>query len=518
MKSSKDILIELARERTESEAHSWGAAGLVQRPANEVLRQVPTDIHVGKEVFADAVKTEDELVGRLGGRKWRDKLRKLGWFTMLYYGATENPLRHKPADDHDMPILPMPCTGARLVRTFGSKGAVHNMLKLCMRIGLVARVTHTYRFGCRDSDQNYGYLYAYNRDVAALIRKACRKHRLEPRPPQIAAHSSEYRCVWDRIDREAYGEADDDEQGIDVAITGGPEGRNISAADAERITLRTRRVGVRGVSDAEVERIIKLRYAELIAPRSLYIDEMNREFLPVDERIKFEMNVKRDRRDFIKRIGWRAASSIVSLKEHANGNPNYTGRWRKEYLDSEYGKDGYFEFDVRASIYQISHLLNFGEWIGNRRDPYEIMFGRRFASREEREAYKSICMALYFDHPNLILSHNLPKLQGCVDKYGKNRLKEVFAAEAKAMEAFTGEKFHNEIFLHESLLYVDFVYWLRKERGVPVTQIYDGFYVEKGGIDEEELECELERCARKYLADYRQWRRLTSGRCDLMGK
>ena len=72
------------------------------------------------------------------------------------------------------------------------------------------------------------------------------------------------------------------------------------------------------------------------------------------------------------------------------------------------------------------------------------------------------------------------------------------------MVSFTGRKFYNEIFLHESLLYIDFVHELR-QRGIEVVQVYDGFYMREGAASNEELERLMRQCAMRYYADYRTW-------------
>ena len=82
------------------------------------------------------------------------------------------------------------------------------------------------------------------------------------------------------------------------------------------------------------------------------------------------------------------------------------------------------------------------------------------------------------------------------------------------MRGFTGDKFFNEVFLHESLIYIDFVHALR-EMGIDVVQIYDGFYLRKGLVAEHELEWMMRECAMKYLAEYRAWLKRDGQAVDL---
>ena len=215
----------------------------------------------------------------------------------------------------------------------------------------------------------------------------------------------------------------------------------------------------------------------------------------------FNPNLKYGKNGRLIRIGLRATNHIVSLEkdeEEANG------KTRMEYLTEYFGTDEIQVYDVRASIYQIRRLLNFGEWIGNGQDPYEKMFGRPFKNKAEREAYKSFCMSLYFDNPNEIYAHNRRAIPFCVSQYGKGAIKDAIFKAEESMRGFTGDKFFNEVFLHESLMYIDFVHTLR-EMGIEGVQIYDGFYLRKGLVAEHDLEWMMRECAMKYLADYRAW-------------
>ena len=493
------LLIEVARERKLNMDLDClpKAIGCVDF-GDEEVRPPPPDVQFRMADFKDPVRTGEELVARLG-RKWRVSLSNLGKFYMLY-GAVLDGQLEDGEEDPCAPILPIPCTGKRLVSVFGSAQKVNRLLMLCGKVGFLARLPGAYRFGSRDKKYNYSYYYAYNRMVAHIIRYECFARRIK-----IELPSQEMDRAPAEVESDYYryisGEIDESERVTEWDLP--PR----LAKVADRITLRTRRIGVKEVSDKEAEDVVFRRYSDLILPRQMLIYEMNKDCLPPAEQIKFKQKVHRDARGYIISIGLRATSSIVSLKAHGLENPNYIGMLRKEYLDNLYGEGGYFEYDVRASIYQIAHLLNFGNWNGNSRDPYEIMFGKAFANSDERDAYKSICMALYFDSPTLILNHNRRRIPKCYRRYGKEMLNRMFAEAMERMEAFTGEKFYNEIFLHESLLYVDFTYWLRKEKGVLLTQIYDGFYIQNGDISEQELDEGLARCAVRYRYDYERWRK-----------
>lgn len=463
--NDKDIIIDVATERNEN-------IDLIkdERPKFKFDFK-PTD-------FKNYIKSEKGLKSALG-RKWMPNLKDIGRFAKIYQPITSNYFKiDDEGKNHPVSVLPISCRSSNLIETFGNQSAVSRLIKKCLRIGLLVRMDNQYHFDNRRAKKNYSYFYAYNKSVEHLVIDVCRRRKIDIEAPM----EKDYTIVGTLAD----------------AI-------KLPQADYGRITLKTGRIGLAGYNSKSAEETIKRvimaeKYGRLIMPRLAKIAAMNIR-LPEEQRIVFNPNLKYSKNGRLIRIGLRATSHIVSLeKDEEKAN----GKTRMEYLIEHFGTDEIQEYDVRASIYQISHLLNFGEWIGNGQDPYEKMFGRPFKNKAEREAYKSFCMALYFDNPNEIYAHNRRAIPFCVSQYGKDAIKDAIFKAEESMCGFTGDKFFNEVFLHESLMYIDFVHALR-DMGIDVVQIYDGFYLRKGLIDERELEWMMRECAMRYLAEYRAW-------------
>lgn len=463
--NDRDIIIDVATERNDN-------IDLIkdERPKFKFDFK-PSDFKV-------YIKSEKGLKSALG-RKWKPNLADIGRFAKMYQPITSNYFKiDEEGNNHPVSILPISCKSSNLIESFGNQSAVSRLIKKCQRIGFLVRMDKHYHFNKRRAKKNYSYFYAYNKSVEHLVIDFCRRMKIEIETPREKDNTIV--CTFaDTI--------------------------KIPQADYDRITLKTGRIGLAGYNSKSAEETIKRvimaeKYGRLIAPRLAKISAMNMR-LPEEQRIVFNPNLKYSKNGRLIRIGLRATSHIVSLeKDEEKAN----GKTRMEYLTEFLGTDKIQEYDVRASIYQISHLLNFGEWMGNGQDPYEKMFGRPFKDKAEREAYKSFCMSLYFDNPNEIYAHNRRAIPFCVSQYGKNAIKGAIFKAEESMRGFTGDKFFNEVFLHESLMYIDFVYTLR-DMGIDVVQIYDGFYLRKGLIDEKELEWIMRECAMKYLADYRAW-------------
>ena len=453
-----------------------------ERSHNRKANDKRPDFHFdfGPSDFKDYAKTESELTKRLG-RKWKTNLEDIGRFCLEYQSVTSNYFKtNEEGVNHDVSIYPISCRNSNLLLLFKNPSAVSRMLKKCRKIGLLVRMNTDYCFGNVRKSRNYCYHYAYNKSVEHLVIGVCKEKgiNLEERKNE------------------------------DTIVSTFAARSKISDEDKSRITLKTSRIGLVGYDNEDGEEAIKdyimhEKYGRLIVPRESKIKMINKK-LPSRHRIRFAPNLKYNKKGRLISIGLRATNEIVSLKAHESEHPNYRGMTRPDYLKKYFGTGSYTSYDVRASIYQISHLLNFGEWMGNGHDPYQMMFGESFARPEDRDAYKSFCMALYFDNPNVIYAHNRLFIPCSVAQYGKDAIKKAIADAEESMCRFTGEKFFNEVFLHESLLYIDFVYELRM-RGIEVVQIYDGFYIPQGSISIEELEQLMRDCAMNYLGEYRNW-------------
>ena len=203
---------------------------------------------------------------------------------------------------------------------------------------------------------------------------------------------------------------------------------------------------------------------------------------------------------------------------------------KQKYCDKVFGHDNWFEFDRKGSIYNLTYSLNNKEYLDNSIDIYEKMNNVKFDSKDERNLYKLTQMSVYFSTYRRTVSFIyrylqtkyengvIPKdKQELISSYWKlvtkgkamewadfaAALKEHFDARKKAMKKFIGdnkayidkgskysENFEKNldsfIFMKESEIYLEFVTKLR-ERGLRVVQIYDGFYLQKGAISENEL-------------------------------
>lgn len=437
--------------------------------ANERLKNAPvkksqSHIDFHEEDFKNAPSSEDELLKRLGHR-WKYNLSRLGSVIEVYKHITANYLK----DSTKFPtILSIACTNKTLLGIFGNKMNVSEAIRLGRRVCLVQCVSEKYRFG--NFRWRFSKQYAWNKSIEKTILNLIKVHNIS-----VRVHEKDL----------------DDVDVDEIDVTSHDPSEN-----SQKIKVSSKLKGV-STANNDARSALGHRYNWSAKETKGWSDFMNRFLLPPEQRIKYDYNLHYSPKGYLTKVGIRATSMICSTKVHRDGNKNYTGVYRDEYLDSQFGKGNWDEFDVNGSIYQVAHLISTGEWLGNNVDPYEIMFGK-FESKENRKAIKRLFMCLYFDYKNSILHHNRKRIPVSLKMFGKDVLQKDIDAMIEEMERFTGKSLDNLVFMHESNIFIRFLYRLRVNMGLKIVQVYDCFYFEKGTITKYMLDEILKDCAMEY--------------------
>lgn len=394
--------------------------------------------------------TENALI-KLLGRKANVGLINLGSFVNLYKHCTSRKC---------ITELAIPVRTQQLVQVFHSHTTVSTVIDLAEKVGLLKCVEPKYCFNGNRQD-NSAKRYIYNKKVQDLILAIVKMRGIKIKEYQkknrVEALNAKVNAVPEKI-----------KQMIRV-------GTNLRIASCN-------------LNDDTVRAILDTRYP--MVKRCQELADIDNQKLCAAEQIKCDWNITRTEKNITK-IGFRATSGIVSLKEHENENPNYSGVWRKDYLAERFNGKKVYSFDVKSSIFRVTFWLNFGIWLDNDIDLYELMYGSKFASDPERLAYKVFKMRTYFDKGNAIVSHIMPIFKG-VDKADLLKLVD---ADVARQEKVIGKSFKSEVFVYESCLYMELVHRLR-EAGIDVVQVYDGFY-----SDNPELEAKSKEILQKIVSE-----------------
>lgn len=160
------------------------------------------------------------------------------------------------------------------------------------------------------------------------------------------------------------------------------------------------------------------------------------------------------------------------------------------------------EFDVKASIYQVTELCNKGIWRGNTYDEYQAMAGFKM-SPDERDLYKrGLAQRLYFaESDKSCMAHILALGRDVEDVCSRVDGWHVVQEARRRMFDAVGDGYGSEIFLHEAAIYIKA---LRKllERGEKALLVYDCFYVIDSNLTARDIEKVVREAAVEY---YRKW-------------
>lgn len=265
------------------------------------------------------------------GRKWKSKVYKLGVLVETYKYITVNYLQKSSRGLSKLPtILHISTTAKNLLASFGTKMEVSRVLKDAQKAGLLYKTVDKYRF---NSKKNHSKEYAYNKHAESVIKELVREAEAEDKVESICKQQA-YISLGNTF-------ADDNKK----------HETQLYKDFKTKIRFNSKLHLPGALTDYEIVKALKENYKEAFDYVLPKIERINNYYLEIgaaERCIKFEPTITRSKH-YITKIGIRATSKIVSLKEHENGNATYTGKWRKDYLkETGYDKSS---FDVHGSIF-----------------------------------------------------------------------------------------------------------------------------------------------------------------------
>lgn len=160
------------------------------------------------------------------------------------------------------------------------------------------------------------------------------------------------------------------------------------------------------------------------------------------------------------------------------------------------------EFDVKASIYQVTELCNKGIWRGNSYDEYRAMAGFEMDPKQRAMYKHGLSMRLYFaESDKSCMSHILALGRDAEDVCSRVDGWHVVQEARRRMFDAVGPGYGSEIFLHEACIYVKA---LRKlmEKGEKALLVYDCFYVLDSNLTARDVEKVVKETANEYYAKW----------------
>lgn len=428
-----------------------------------VCWQLPT---VADDKFADVdCNLSMDTFTRLYHKRWRTAATTILSLVELYKCRTST---------KETTILYLPTTSRYLTDVFGNPMGVSRVIDRAERIGLLKCVDEGYRFGVEAARSK---LYAWNKGMERSVIALCKKEGIEP----AIRHS----VAMERVLSESSDllkSAKAKTEGLDIRIT-------------QRTALP------KDLTDEEVVAALLDRYPEIRDAMETAV-RLNK-ILPESEQISAMPRITRSKNGTITKIGFRVTNPMVSAKVHDNANDDYHGPWLRDLLMTKFGE--WTEYDVKSSIYRVSHLLADGEWLDDSIDLYPEMAGFGM-SGESRANYKLLAMSLYFENsPQSLVAHYRAK--GLNLPYTDEELVSAINEARSRMRDVCGDSYRSEIFVAESCIYLEAYRRMVEEKGWQVVEVYDGFHIRLvGGMDAAKVRDEaakiVEDCAYWYINRY----------------
>ncbi len=409
------------------------------------------------EYTADKVKFNNvkyvetfEDIPKVYGRKWKQRLE-------IFSKLTEH------IRDYTMSFaqksVALPSTSDKLQKLLGvtTQHAVTKVIKKAVDSGLIKVVDKDYVPG------RMSKYYTYNMKKVNEVIFLHNKYNLENVLGNNENNNQDYRLSYS----------------IPVRDT-----EPIDAKTLKKVKIKERTLLPGKYSDEQYIEAVKQNYKYFKAIEK--VNEENNEMLKhmfADKGAwkylsRFTPSVRRSKNGRVTKIGIRATNAVCNIPKAGSV---YT---RKDLLQDTFDSDKVYEFDVKSSIYRVTYYLNTGKWLENDNDFYQMMAPYKFESNEDREAFKSLCMRLYFSASSKSSAAKLlGKLKNTVndDDVIDNIEKSIDSNIGKLfdnMRNVIGKTYGSEVFLHESSLYIILMNRLLKA-GYKVVQIYDGFYCDK---------------------------------------
>ena len=254
-------------------------------------------------------------------------------------------------------------------------------------------------------------------------------------------------------------------------------------------------LNITGITDEQIIEVLNNKYPMYVDGKKL-ADELNKD-LPDEQKIKWNWSIERYKnkdKEYLSKIGFRASSTLCTYKAHENENPDYKGKWRGDYLDEFFGKGNWTNYDVNGSIWRLTYNLNHDEFLSLDTDVYNELWKQinvdGFRNNEERDYFKYIAMRLYFGkHSGRDYLFTFNKLLSDIgeEQFGGDNLRyainEQFEESKYLIIEWLNGTYLNEIFLHESYIYLEMYNQLKKLFNNQIIQVYDSFYFNKSKLN-----------------------------------
>lgn len=425
--------------------------------------------------------SKDEIV-KLLKRKYIANLKRLKPFVdaMKYKTSTKG-----------VSICPISCESKFFNLLYGNPMKVSRVIQCAKEIGLLYCVNEKYQFHGYEKEFNFSKQYAYDKRVEKKLIELFDEYEINDQSHSI--NTKYVISIANTFKSKSKKEKDQYERYLDYMKKG-----RIRISQQTRLALDEVYI-VQGLNEMYPQ------YLDMLKT----IDEDNQSMSSSCDYDYAIPTFSHDKDGNTTKVAIRKTNQYCTLKVRGYEDrqswdgldDKSKGRIRDYVIAKRLG--GVYENDVKSSIYRITYLLNHGVWLDREIDLYPKMAGFEFATKDERNLYKSpLAMKLYFS-PSIdkAISTSTYQHDETREVFKKLNARHVLERAKDNMLNTIGESYRSEIFLHESCIYTQVAHKIRS-MGYQLIQIYDGFFTNEP-LDEKVFDEIVKECALEYYEKYK---------------
>ena len=371
---------------------------------------------------------------------------------------------------HGCTIMPIASTNKKFISICGSQRNASNLIKYMIDLGLLDEEDTEYQFNATQEGYNKSKTYRYYYDNEQKIIKYCEENDIN----KYVIRNNKISHIHTVVERFRIENFESEQVRFSSHL-------HLLKPDNYSVTQ----------FENYIESILYQNYPYLAHYQEL-ADNINEKYYAEypEMAISFVPHFTWNKGNkAITKIGIRATNTLVSAKKDKDDNENFNGFYKDDILE-KYGLN--LEKDVTSSVPRITLSMNVGQWIPEDVDIYEMIYDEYITNHHNdtvvesfdkvRPAIKKLHMRGYFDRPNMIGVHTRRVMANVNDKDEVDNEMKIYQNAIVAAEG--GRLYGNEIFYHESCIYMDVLNELLQE-GYKVWQCYDAWYAKKRGITQE---------------------------------
>lgn len=377
---------------------------------------------------------------------------------------------------HYESVVQIATTSKNLIELLGYKMAVKRTIDLAIQMGLLAPYTESYHYGSHNKLSNYAKTYVINKFLFKIFIEYCKDNDI--------SIMKEYKrnISYNRVIH--YGNKLNLEDFIISSKLRIKNVDNLPKAEFSEFAIRI----MKDNYNRKWNNVYSWTENRINECKSFDFYKKYPNFAPIFRpNVKWEANGNK----VITKISIRNTNSYIAAKKTKDPT-DVKGMIYRDDIRQQFGL--IYEYDVKSSVPKCTYLLNYGKWLDDDIDCYELFWielqrlvpslaNEKF-TLEMRNVFKRLFMTIIFDKDKMMATHVANRIAQRKSHKDYNaydwrkELPELMKLLKQAVINVIGNFNDSEIFFIESAIYADVTAKLLA-KGIKVFCVYDCWYTDQ---------------------------------------